>query len=196
MKTPSRKRIQRDSLRETDVIRRVTSLLAAEKYRIRHEVPNMGQSVDIVGTKGSWVTFVEAKVRNWRCALRQCVAHEQVADFICIAVAMQSVSASLIAEIENEVVGTVALRGRWEAAPEIPSPWIGGLFVVPQHRGQGIGKALVEAATGEAVAAGQPIVHMAIRVDPGSYIRRGWRVVGTVFSGDESVTVLRLETGS
>ncbi len=109
---------------------------------------------------------------------------------------VSDVQHTLIAEIENEVVGTVALRGRWEAAPEIPSPWIGGLFVVPQHRGQGIGKALVEAATAEAVAAGQPIVHMAIRVDPGSYIRRGWRVVGTVFSGDESVTVLRLETGS
>jgi GNAT superfamily N-acetyltransferase len=109
---------------------------------------------------------------------------------------VSDVQHTLIAEIENEVVGMVALRGRWEAAPEIPSPWIGGLFVVPQHRGQGIGKALVEAATAEAVAAGQPIVHMAIRVDPESYIRRGWRVVGTVFSGDESVTVLRLETGS
>ncbi len=109
---------------------------------------------------------------------------------------VSDVQHTLIAEIADEVVGTVALRGRWEAAPEIPSPWIGGLFVVPQHRGQGIGKALVEAATAEAVAAGQPIVHMAIRVDPGSYIRRGWRVVGTVFSGDESVTVLRFETGS
>lgn len=103
---------------------------------------------------------------------------------------------TLIAEIAHEVVGTVALRGRWEAAPEIPSPWIGGLFVVPQHRGQGIGRALVEAAIAEATEAGQPIVHMAVRVDPGFYIRMGWRVVGNVVSGDESVTVLRFETGS
>ena len=61
---------------------------------------------------------------------------------------------------------------------------------------EGIGTALVEAAIAEATEAGQPIVHMAIRVDPGFYIRRGWRVVGNVFSGDESVTVLRFETGS
>ena len=109
---------------------------------------------------------------------------------------VSDVQQTLIAEIGDEVVGTVALRGRWEAAPEIPSPWIGGLFVVPQYREQGIGTALVEAAIAEATAAGHPIVHMAIRVDPASYIRGGWRVVGNVFSGDERVTVLRFETGS
>ncbi len=107
---------------------------------------------------------------------------------------VSDVQQTLIAEIGDEVVGTVAVRGRWEAAPEFPSPWIGGLFVVPQHRNQGIGSALVEAAIAEATVAGHSVVHMAVRVDPASYISRGWQVVGTVFAGEESVTVLRFET--
>ncbi len=109
---------------------------------------------------------------------------------------VSDVQQALIAEIETEVVGTVAVRGRWEAVPELSSPWLGGLFVVPEHRGQGIGTALVEAAITAATVAGHPIVHMAVRVDPAFYIRRDWRVVGTVAAGDECVTVLRFETGS
>lgn len=103
---------------------------------------------------------------------------------------------TLVAELGDEVVGTVALRGPWEAAPDIPAPWIGGLFVIPDHRGQGIGMSLVDAAIDAATEAGYPFAHMSVRVDPAAYIRRGWRVVATVFAGGESVTVLRAETGA
>ena len=104
------------------------------------------------------------------------------------------VQQTLVAEIEGEIVGTVTLRGRWEAAPEIPPPWVGGLYVVPQRRGKGIGMALVDAAVAAATTEGHSVVHMSVRVDPVSYIRIGWEVVGTVFVGDENVTVLRTET--
>jgi len=102
---------------------------------------------------------------------------------------------TLIAEIAGVVVGTVALRGVWEASPEIPPPWVGGLFVVPEYRGQGSGMALVQAAVAEAGGQGNQFVHMSVRVDPASYIALGWRVVGTVFAGDDQVTVLRIEFG-
>jgi len=103
---------------------------------------------------------------------------------------------TLIAEVDGELVGTVSLRESWEAAPEIPPPWIGGLFVVPGYRNQGIGMALVDAAVAEARDEGHSTIHLSVRVDPASYIRRGWQVVGTVFVGDENVTVLRIETGA
>ena len=102
---------------------------------------------------------------------------------------------TLIAEIGGDLVGTVALRGIWEDAPEIPPPWIGGLFVAPERRGAGIGMALVDAAVVAAAEQGHSEVHISIRVDPASYLRRGWLVVGTVAVGDESVTILRVETG-
>jgi GNAT superfamily N-acetyltransferase len=104
------------------------------------------------------------------------------------------VQETLIAEIDNELVGTIALRGPWEAAPEIPPPWLGGLFVVPEHRGKGVGSALIEAAVSLAGREGADQVHLSLRVDPASFVRRGWRLVGTVFAGEEKVTVLRRST--
>jgi len=77
---------------EEALVSLVVSLLNGHGYRVRCEVPNMGQSVDIVATRGRWVTFVEAKIAHWRRALAQCEAHEQVADFICIALASASLS--------------------------------------------------------------------------------------------------------
>lgn len=52
----------------------------------------MGQSADVVATLGRWVTFIEAKKHDWRRALKQCRAHEQVADFICIALGTRGIS--------------------------------------------------------------------------------------------------------
>jgi hypothetical protein len=72
---------------EQHLVDHVARLLRSDGYRVRREVPSLGQSADLVGTKNRWVTFVEAKMRDWRRALQQCRGHEQVADYICIAVA-------------------------------------------------------------------------------------------------------------
>jgi len=81
---------------EHTVVSLVLSLLKREGYRLRCEVPNMGQSADIVATRGRWVTFVEAKVAAWQRALDQCTAHEQVADYICVALGSVSVADDLL----------------------------------------------------------------------------------------------------
>jgi len=72
---------------EHHVVGLVADLLRSDGYRVRTEVPSLGQSADLVATRSRWVTFVEAKMRDWRRALQQCRGHEQVADYICIAVA-------------------------------------------------------------------------------------------------------------
>lgn len=73
----------------------LTHFLSKRGYKVRVEVPNMGQSADVVATRGRWVTFIEVKVRDWRRALEQCRAHRQVADFICIAVGTKSISRTM-----------------------------------------------------------------------------------------------------
>lgn len=77
---------------EQDIVDAVVRLLSESGYRVRIEVPNMGQSADVVATRGRWVTFIEAKKHDWRTALDQCRAHELVADYICIAVGTKSIS--------------------------------------------------------------------------------------------------------
>lgn len=77
---------------EQDIVGSVVRLLSESGYRVRTEVPNMGQSADLVATRGRWVTFIEAKKHDWRKALAQCRTHELVADYICIAVGTKSIS--------------------------------------------------------------------------------------------------------
>jgi len=80
---------------ESELVTKLIKKLKSEGFRVRTEVSNMGQSVDIVATRGKWVTLIEVKTRNWSRAIEQCQAHEQVADYICIAIASASVSERL-----------------------------------------------------------------------------------------------------
>ena len=123
MKTSHSKKNSERSVPEHRVVQAVTDLLVAQRYRVRHEVPNMGQSVDIVATRGSWLTCVEAKVRDWSRAISQCLAHEQVADFICIAIGIESVSEGLLRRVASYGYGLIVYRlsdgtCTWVRAPD------------------------------------------------------------------------------
>ncbi|MCK6444962.1 MAG: hypothetical protein L6Q99_01080 [Planctomycetes bacterium] len=108
--------------REEELVHALSQFLVSTGYRVRHEVPNMGQSADLVATRGRWVTFVEAKMRDWRRALEQCRAHEQVADFVCIALLGARPSAELVREVESSGYGLVLVSPvdgecRWITTP-------------------------------------------------------------------------------
>jgi hypothetical protein len=102
---------------EGEVVALLVDFLADAGYRVRLEVPNMGQCADVVGTRNRWVTFFEAKTRDWARALEQCRAHESVADFVCLAVAMKSVPKRLREELTETGYGLVVCdvkQGRCE----------------------------------------------------------------------------------
>ena len=101
------KKLSKEKLSEYAVVQRIVTHLKNLGYRVRTEVPNMGQSVDLVATRNRWVTFIEAKMHDWRRALVQCQAHEQVADFICIAIGTVSVSESLTAQVKDVGYGLI-----------------------------------------------------------------------------------------
>lgn len=109
---------------------------------------------------------------------------------------LRDVQQTLIGEIDGEIVGTVAIRNTWSDAPEIDTPWIGGLFVKPEFRGRGIAMALVDAATAHAFGNGHRTIHVAVREGSEGYVSRGWSVVGTMMTRKEAVTVLRLDAGA
>jgi hypothetical protein len=107
---------------EQDVVLVVTEFLAKLGYRVRHEVPNMGQSADLVATRGRWVTFIEAKMSNWSQAMSQCRAHEQVADFICLAVRCDEPSERLLEAVREAGYGLLGVSPqqgivRWHLFP-------------------------------------------------------------------------------
>ena len=80
---------------EYELVHSVTDFLYADGYKIRFEVSNMGQSIDILATKGRWITAIEVKRTDWKRALHQCQTHTLVADYVVLALALQSVSQEL-----------------------------------------------------------------------------------------------------
>lgn len=97
----------RTCIREPQIVRELTEYLRVMDYNIRLEVPNLGQSADLVATRGRWVTLMEVKVRDWRKAIIQCRTHENVADYICIVLATKAISAVAKKEIEKNGYGLI-----------------------------------------------------------------------------------------
>lgn len=103
----NQRRSERAFCKEADLVSSLTRTLQDEGYRVRMEVSNMGQSIDMVATRGRWVTVIEAKLQDWRRALTQCRAHEQIADFICVAIGSATVSDSFAEEAERAGYGII-----------------------------------------------------------------------------------------
>lgn len=121
MKTSRKKRTY--FTQESEVVEVLLAFLEREGYRVREEVPTLGQSADIVATRGRWVTVIEVKRHDWRNAIRQCMAHAQVADFVCIAIGTQSVSDRAVNEIAAYGYGLLhcGAKGecRWVLRPKM-----------------------------------------------------------------------------
>ena len=78
--------------KENEFVNILVQYLVSEKFKVWQEVPNMGQSADLVASKEERLIFIEAKLKNWERAIQQCKAHELVADYIYIAIATKKVS--------------------------------------------------------------------------------------------------------
>jgi len=107
---------------EDELVRAATTFLSRKGYRVRLEVPNMGQSIDVAATKNRWLWAVEAKVHFWSGAIAQCKAHELVADFICVAIATRRVAPRLAEHAALRGYGIIhysqkARRCRWAVMP-------------------------------------------------------------------------------
>lgn len=81
--------------------------LKKKGYKIRMEVPNMGQSTDVVATRGRWITCIEAKISSWERAMDQCKAHETVGNFIYIAIASVSPPENLLIKARQSGYGVI-----------------------------------------------------------------------------------------
>ena len=82
---------------------------------------------------------------------------------------------ALVAVAGNQVVGTVALK---ETELQFPySPWLAGLFVIPELRRKGIGALLVSAAEHEAASLGVEHLYLYTPVSQAFYEGLGWSAI-------------------
>lgn len=83
---------------------------------------------------------------------------------------------TLIAFIDNEPVGVVAL---WENDLESRRdirPYMATLYVIPEERGKGIGKKLMEAAIQKAKELGEKRIYLITNID-NLYEKFGWKLL-------------------
>lgn len=119
---------------EADLVRELAKVLSRDGYRVRSEVSNMGQSADMVATRGRWVTIIEAKMRDWRRALKQCQGHEQVADFVCVAIASARVANELLHAASARGYGVIHYDGKEHKFGWTLRPRLNRLVWTPQRR--------------------------------------------------------------
>lgn len=82
-----------------------------------------------------------------------------------------------VAHHGDEPLGTVALRPHdLEDRPDI-TPWLGGLFVSPSARGQGLGRALCLAAEQQAWRLGIGTLHLFTLNQQAWYAAQGWQAL-------------------
>ena len=89
----------------------------------------------------------------------------------------QSHGVALVAKADGEPVGTCLLVESEIEPDHDVSPWLAGLFVVPEYRGKGVGAALVRAIEDQARQRELSRVYLYATHAVGFYKRLGWKVM-------------------
>lgn len=100
-----------------------------------------------------------------------------------------SVPISWVALLDDQLVGSVALVDQDMASHPELSPWLSGLFVVPEHRGQGIGTALVRHCEAEARQLDVTRLYLHTTAEP-LYAAEGWTPMFLERYGRSRVTTM------
>lgn len=103
---------------------------------------------------------------------------------------------TMLAFMDNQPVGMASLR-ETDGLKPILKPWLGSLYVKPEHRSQGIGAKLVGSIEDQAKKLGYSILHLLV-FDPKIcewYGTLGWTIIGFDTYNNHDVTVMSKKLG-
>lgn len=98
-----------------------------------------------------------------------------------------------VATDEDELLGSAMLVYEDMTTRKDLSPWLGGVYVEPSRRGQGIGTALVRHAMEQAGRMGISRLWLYTPASQSMYERLGWRYVSREDYLGETVTIMCLD---
>ena len=97
---------------------------------------------------------------------------------------------TLIAHDERGVLGTASLKAKdMDSVPEL-TPWLSAVYINPEYRGQGVGKALISEIEKLARAAGHPKLYAFNPISQGVFEKMGWKVLETIRVAGRDVGIL------
>ena len=104
----------------------------------------------------------------------------------------QSHGVALVAKADGQPVGTCILAESEIEPNHDVSPWLAGLFVVPEYRGKGVGAALVRAIEDQARQRELSRVYLYTTHAVGFYKRLRWKVMDrTNWQGFDTALMVR-----
>jgi len=101
-----------------------------------------------------------------------------------------SVPLTVVGFIDDQLVGTASLVANDMSTHKQLSPWLGVVYVAPDHRRQGYGSELVEAIKVHAQNLNLESIYLFTPDQMPFYARLGWRVHETVAYRGEKVTIM------
>ena len=81
---------------------------------------------------------------------------------------------TVIALVDGQLAGSASLLIDDMPGTEAWSPWLGSVFVAPEHRGHGVGAAMVDRVIADATALGFPMLHLFTTEAERWYRPKGW----------------------
>ena len=95
----------------------------------------------------------------------------------------------LVAFVDSEPCGVVALKSESITSHKHLSPWVGGGMVAPQYRCQGIGTHMASALENVARNLGFKIIYSGTSTANSLLVREGWRFMELVQYNGEEVSI-------
>lgn len=129
-------------------------------------------------------TLIEWHRNQWGSEWAAQVSHATLRD---------QIPAIYIATEGQELLGSAMLLDEDMITRKDLSPWLGGVYVTPSHRGQGIGTALVKHAMGKAAKMRLSPLWLYTPASRNLYERLGWHFVSEEEYLGENVAIMRLD---
>ena len=100
---------------------------------------------------------------------------------------------TLVGFAGKEPIGTASLLAHdMDIYPEL-APWLGSVYVLPEHRRRGIGRQLVAGVANEAARLAVSTLYLFTEDREGFYAAMGWETLRTLPYHGETVTIMKLE---
>jgi len=149
-------------------------------------IENIGDHLELIDTIALW-HFREwghadptGSVQSWADGLRQRTHRDRI-------------PATFVALEGTELLGSVTLTNHDMNSRMDLSPWLAGLYVKPEKRGQGIGSALTNHAVKVAALMGVNRLYLYTESARDLYRKLGWRSMAEDFYEGQVVTIMYLD---
>src|SRR5215472_13889609 len=121
--------------------------------------------------------LADAMFSHWRSLLEaQGKSREDFAESMQTRCRIGSLPTAMVAFEGDSVLGTAALKPQDLDIRSHLTPWLGGVFVLPEHRGRGVASSLITRLMAEAQNLGLTELYLWTPSSESLYARHGWKV--------------------